>query len=153
MQIRKDPRGCSQSGMMFTVGEDVYRLDLPDTSHLYPIFHVSILKKHIRDSSISSTGPPELDEKGQFRIEPYKILDRRVVNRQNKHVTQLLVRWTNLYETNDTWEDYIVLRGQLPNFDPWGQGSSPTAGIVIVQRRRTQSEEEIGESESQGDVK
>ncbi|XP_039011091.1 uncharacterized protein LOC120140134 [Hibiscus syriacus] len=132
------------------IGEVAYKLDLPDSSRLHPVFHVSLLKKHVGDSIVSSRNPPAMDDDGQIKIEPYKIMGRRIINRQNKPVTQWLVRWKNLDETSDTWEDYTVLRGQFPEFDPWGQGSFPAAGIVTVggeergdERGR---EEEIGET-------
>ncbi|KAE8696106.1 hypothetical protein F3Y22_tig00110676pilonHSYRG00061 [Hibiscus syriacus] len=135
------------------IREVAYRLSLPETSRLHPVFHVSLLKKHIGDSVVSSTDPPIMDTEDQFKIEPYKILGRRIINRQNRPVTQLLVRWTNLDETHDTWEDYTVLRGQFPGFDPWGQGSSPAAGIVTIgreERRSEGDEEEIGGNGNQG---
>ena len=33
------------------VGEVAYRLDLPEDMHLHPVFHVSMLRRHIRDPS------------------------------------------------------------------------------------------------------
>ncbi|KAE8656433.1 hypothetical protein F3Y22_tig00117000pilonHSYRG00047 [Hibiscus syriacus] len=123
-------------------GEVAYKLDLPDTSRLHPVFHVSLLKKHVGDTSTTSSDPPDIDAEGQFKIEPSRILGRRIINRQNKPVTQLLVRWTNLDETHDTWEDYSVLRGQFPLFDPWGQGSTHGADIVTVGEGRREGEDE-----------
>ncbi|KAE8683967.1 hypothetical protein F3Y22_tig00111164pilonHSYRG00030 [Hibiscus syriacus] len=132
------------------IGEVAYRVDLPNSFRLHPVFHVSILTKHVGDSTVSSTDPLAMDNDGQIRIEPYKGMGKRIINRRNKPVTQLLVHWTYLDETNDIWEDYIVLRGQFPGFDPWGQGSIPAAGIVTVGRDERGREEGIGESRSRG---
>ncbi|KAE8657609.1 Detected protein of confused Function [Hibiscus syriacus] len=101
------------------IGEVAYRLDLPDFFRLHPIFHVSILKIHVSDSTVSSTDSPAMDD-------------------------------DDLDDTSDTWEDDIVLRGQFPGFDPWGQGSIPTAGIVTVRRDESGRKEGIGEIRSQG---
>ncbi|XP_039023154.1 uncharacterized protein LOC120155744 [Hibiscus syriacus] len=132
------------------IGEVAYKLDLPNSSRLHPVFHVSLLKKHIGDSSVSSRDPPAMDDDGQIRIETYRIMGRRIINRQNKPVTQLLVHCKNLDETSDTWEDFTVLRGQFPDFDIWGQGSFLAAGIVTVggdvRGDEWGREEEIGET-------
>ncbi|KAE8675396.1 C2H2 and C2HC zinc fingers superfamily protein, putative isoform 1 [Hibiscus syriacus] len=126
------------------IGKVAYRLDLPKSSRLHPVFHVSLLKKFIGDSLIAVTEPPTVDEEGGLQIKPLKIMARRIVNRKGKPVTQLLVRWENLTEENDTWEDYTTLKGQFPAFDPWGQGSSRGMGIVMVgeEERRGSIEEE-----------
>ena len=34
------------------VGEVAYRLDLPEDMHLHHVFHVSMLRKHIRDPGV-----------------------------------------------------------------------------------------------------
>ncbi|KAE8708333.1 protein STRUBBELIG-RECEPTOR FAMILY 2-like [Hibiscus syriacus] len=45
-------------------------------------------------------------------------------------------------EANDTWEDYSVLKGRFPKFDPWGQGSSHGAGIVTVREEEGRGNDE-----------
>ncbi|KAE8696793.1 Detected protein of confused Function [Hibiscus syriacus] len=129
------------------IGEVAYRLDLPDFFRLHPIFHVSILKIHVSDSTVSSTDSPAMDDDGQIRLEPYKDMGRRIMNRQNKPVTQLLVHWTDLDDTSDTWEDDIVLRGQFLGFDPWGQGSIPAAVLSQLEEMRVDEKKELGKSE------
>ncbi|KAE8658878.1 Choline/ethanolaminephosphotransferase 1 [Hibiscus syriacus] len=116
------------------IGKVAYRLDLPDSSRLHPVFHVNLLKRFIGASSVIATDPPAIEEDGQFQIKPLKILGRRIVNRNGKLVTQLLVRWQSLDESNNTWEDYTFLRDQFPAFDLWGQGSSRGAGLGILEK-------------------
>ncbi|XP_039039589.1 uncharacterized protein LOC120177547 [Hibiscus syriacus] len=139
------------------IGEVAYRLALPETSRLHPVFHVSLLKKHMGQLAPSSTDPPDMTEEGEIKIEPLQVMGRRIVNRKHKPVTQLLVRWKNLDDSCDTWEDYTVLKGQFPNFDPWGQGSAPAAGIVMVGEGDEEGgedvrggEERIGENDKRG---
>ncbi|KAE8726097.1 Laccase-6 [Hibiscus syriacus] len=75
--------------------------------------NLNLLKKFIGDSSIVATDPPAVDEEGEIQIKPLKIMARRIINRNSKPVTQLLVRWENLAAENDTWEDYSTLKGQF----------------------------------------
>ncbi|GMI70044.1 hypothetical protein HRI_000673700 [Hibiscus trionum] len=74
-----------------------------------------------------------------------------MVKRHNKAVTQLLVQWSNLGAESATCEDYTVLKSQFPDFDPWGQGSTAAAGIVMatgselgISRKKRESEGTFG---------
>lgn len=55
--------------------------------------------------------------------EPERILARKMVKRQNKVVTQVLVKWINEGEEEATWELLYDLQRQFPAFEPCGQGS------------------------------
>ena len=114
------------------IGAVAYKLKLPDTSKLHPVFHVSLLKKKIGAQTVASIAPPETDVDGHPLVYPAAVLDKRIVKRNNQAVTQLLVVWSNLGIENATWEDYTVLHSQFPSFDPWGQGSTKGWGNVMI---------------------
>ncbi|KAE8733311.1 hypothetical protein F3Y22_tig00001349pilonHSYRG00076 [Hibiscus syriacus] len=139
----------NRSERQFQIGEEVYLKLQPYRQMSIALRkNMSLLKKYIGDSSSAATAPPAVDKDGQFRIQPLKILARRIVNRNSKPVTKLLVRWENLDESNDTWEDYLVLKGRFLGFDPWGQGSSRGAGIVMVgEEEERRGEEDLGMNE------
>lgn len=53
---------------------------------------------------------------GKLRVEPAAILDRRLRKRRNEAAAQILVRWSNLTDSEATWEDLDYIRKQFPNF-------------------------------------
>ena len=58
------------------------------------------------------------------RIAPAEILGRRMIKKGNAAEVELLIRWTNLPESEATWEEYQRLKLQFPgqgNFD--GEGN------------------------------
>lgn len=54
-----------------------YKLELPPSSHVYPVFHVSCLKKVIDDKFQIQTFLLEVNEKGKIKIELEIILETR----------------------------------------------------------------------------
>ncbi|XP_039045952.1 uncharacterized protein LOC120185946 [Hibiscus syriacus] len=118
------------------IGSVAYQLELPAYSKIHPVFHVSLLKKKVGEGTITSKNPPELSEDGQMKVYPTIVLNKRIVKRQNKVITQLLIQWSNLGEENATWEDYAVLKSQFSDFDPWGQGSGEGEGNVMCVEKK-----------------
>lgn len=99
------------------VGNAAYKLDLPTTAKVHPVFYVSVLKKKIGDDHCksSSTLPP-LDGYGQFVVEPLAILDRKLIKKNNVAFSQVLVQWSNTLASEATWEDWDNLMLEVSVF-------------------------------------
>ena len=78
------------------IGSMDYKLELPATSRVHPVFHVSYLKKVIGDKIPIQTIFPELDEEGKLILEPKKIYETRTKQLRNWVITEYLVKWKNL---------------------------------------------------------
>jgi hypothetical protein len=60
------------------IGTIAYKLELPASSRVHSVFHVSCLKKVIGDKIPVQTILPELDEEGKIILEPEAITDTRI---------------------------------------------------------------------------
>lgn len=115
------------------IGKVAYKLDLPESSKIYPVFHVSLLKKYVGKEVVPVQDLPEVDV-DFYHIAPFQILCNRMVQRHGIEIPQILVHWLNSTTTAATWEDYVFIRCKFPTFDPCGQGSSSGKDIVMAAR-------------------
>lgn len=120
---------------MQRIGEVAYKLELPETSKVHPVFHVSLLKKVIGKDVVPLPDLPVVDEDGNFTVVPLNILGCRDLRRKGVDVFQIQVQWLNFMESTATWEDFMFICCKFPSFDPWGQGSIRGGGIVMVKDR------------------
>lgn len=105
------------------VGQATYKFSLPLQLLLHPTFHVSQLKRcHELPKAISH--PPILELASPYCPPPHKILDRRMIQKENKVVAQVLIQWEKLSSDLATWEDYQALKTRFPKFLPWEQRST-----------------------------
>ncbi|GJW78910.1 putative mitochondrial protein [Tanacetum coccineum] len=79
------------------VGEVAYKLDLPESSKIHDVFHVSLLKKSHGNHFVSSA-LPVVSDLGHFIPLPLKILDKRMIKKNNVVVAEVLVHWSNTWE-------------------------------------------------------
>ena len=72
-QANKDnklsPKYCGPFKVLQKIGTMAYKLELPDSSRVHPIFHVSFLKKVTGENIPVQTILPELDEEGKIILE------------------------------------------------------------------------------------
>jgi hypothetical protein len=69
------------------IGTMAYKLDLPASSQVHRVFHVSCLKNVIGDKILVQTIFPELDEEGKIILEPEAITDTRIHQLSNRYIS------------------------------------------------------------------
>lgn len=107
------------------VGTATYRLKLPPTSNVHPIFHVSLLKK------VTGTHRPlvsDLPNDTSVVHLPELVLDKHLKNRDNRVIAQVLVKWTGLPVEMATWEDEDEINRQMPGVDSTAYGEAMKSG-------------------------
>ncbi|XP_042950279.1 uncharacterized protein LOC122282393 [Carya illinoinensis] len=108
-------RYCGPFKVLECIGTVAYRLELPPTSAIHPVFHVSRLKKHVGPLKIVSSALPLQDSHGAIRTEPEKVLQRRMTPVDNKPFIELLIKWRGASEADATWVPVEQLRLQYPD--------------------------------------
>lgn len=98
------PRFFGSFKVLQRIGAVAYRLELPEGTRIHPVFHVSQLKKKTGSSSCTPYLPTTVTAHGHVILEPEAILDRRLVKRNNRPVTQVLVKWYNAPLEESSWE-------------------------------------------------
>lgn len=115
------------------IGSTAYKLDLPDSSTVHPVFHVSQLKQFIQPPTQVSSIIPVLSDPFQVHV---AVLQRRMASRGVRAVQQGLVQWSSLPQSLATWEDLEALRQRFPSAPAWGQAGAQ-GGVLLAQTRMT----------------
>ena len=94
-----------------------YELALPvELASVYPVFHVSILKKFIGNpASILHVEGLGVGEDLSYEEVPVEILDRQVKRLRNKEITTVKVLWRNHLVEGATWEAEADMRSRYPD--------------------------------------
>ncbi|KAJ7520181.1 hypothetical protein O6H91_12G105000 [Diphasiastrum complanatum] len=112
------PRYCGPFTISRRLGEVTYELELPHSSKVFPVFHVSQLRKALTRSDNlvgDSVLVLPLDPQ-QPPHEPEEILDSRETQTRHTLYREYLVKWNDQPVENATWERGSVLRKIFPDF-------------------------------------
>ena len=91
--------------MIETIGEQAYKLALPEEWKIHPVFHVSLLRTWRaadvqEDRPVSQQDAPEIEEP-YWEIE--RLLRWRKIKRNKKIIKEYLVLWKNFPVEEASW--------------------------------------------------
>ncbi|KAL1087127.1 hypothetical protein V6Z11_D08G161200 [Gossypium hirsutum] len=99
------------------VGEVAYKLELPESAHIHPVFHVSLLKKCLGQPDQQVTPLHLADSTSALILQPTAILEMRSIQRANSLIEQWLVQWDDSSTDEATWEDKAYMLKLFPDLN------------------------------------
>jgi len=126
------------------IGSVAYKLELPASSSIHPVFHVSQLKKAMGAHHIVEKLLPPSSVRWSI---PEKILQHRTIIKGSP-VRQGLVKWSQLPSSLSTWKDLEYLRQQFPRAAVWGHPGAQEGGDVSIPSHGPAQDKLLGSSAS-----
>jgi hypothetical protein len=99
------------------IGIVAYKLKLPNSSSIRPVFHVSQLKVAVPVTYTAQPLPSSLDG---LQV-PERVLQKRVAKVGVDVHLQALIQWSGMPSSLATWEDMETLRQRFPRAHAWGK--------------------------------
>lgn len=128
------------------VGKVAYKLKLPPSLPVHPVFHVSLLQPWHKDDEFPDHGelsppPPIYEDDNQWRVD--KLLDKRQrrFSPRGPWVTEYLVRWDGYGPEDDEWvRESNIEDSLIEEYERTHHGQMPIAvrSTRKSSRRRTQ---------------
>ncbi|CAN6166876.1 unnamed protein product [Urochloa humidicola] len=109
------------------VGLVAYRPELPATSSIHPVFHISQLKKAVAPEVVVIPSVPASIDLPRV---PERVLQRRMVSCGNSSSPQVLIKWSGWPAEMSTWEALDDLKRRFPRAPAWGQAGFKGRGSV-----------------------
>jgi len=110
------PRYYGPYQIVEIIGLVAYKLKLPETARIYPVFHCSLLKKAIGNYEAETKLTTGLDGDSGNIWEPVDVLATRTATKAVESVTQFLIHWKGKSAVEATWEDKFIMHSQFPSF-------------------------------------
>ena len=112
------PRFCGPFKVLKKVGGLAYKLELPESSRVHPVFHVSRLRKIVdhNENVVSPSVLVELIEPPSIPHEPERILGFRDRNTRHTVYREALVKWKDREDEASSWERVSTLTKNFSEF-------------------------------------
>ena len=109
---------CGPFTVLKKVGQVAYKLELPETSRVHPVFHVSRLRKRLynEDNVVDLGILVEYTEPPMQPHEPERVLDFHELRTRHHVCRQVLVNWKDHPDEGSTWENISTLKKRFPTF-------------------------------------
>lgn len=93
-----------------------YKLELPVTTKIHPVFHVSQLKM-CKGTPLVAGVFPQIDDESLLMVQPVTVLDRKLTKHGNVGAVYLLVQWADSSPEDATWELASEVMARFPKFN------------------------------------
>lgn len=94
-----------------------YKLKLLEESHIHLVFHISLFKQKVGDSTFHTNELPTTTEDNNIILHPETILDTPWVKKGFKLIEESLVKWKHLPAEDVTWENTKDLLEQFASLN------------------------------------
>lgn len=99
------------------IGDVAYKLLLPPSAKIHPVFHIVNLKLCKGDHQEQYLPTPFLTTDTGPVLHPEEVLDTRILLQHDKEVPQVLIKWSSFPISEATWENWIEFSKTYPNFN------------------------------------
>ena len=109
------PRYIGPYSVVANVGATAVKLELPPSSRIHPVFHVSLVKPYKDNGTRQPPTPLIIEGEPYYMVEA--IVDHQDISvrgRGGKTRREFLVKWEGYYSRHNTWEPEASLRHSLP---------------------------------------
>ncbi|WMV14970.1 hypothetical protein MTR67_008355 [Solanum verrucosum] len=110
-----------------------YELELPqELATVHPVFHISMLKKCMRDPSlIIPTENVGIKDNLSYEEIPVQILDHQVRKLRTKEVASVKILWRNQFVKEATWEAEEDMKKRYPHLFEFGGNADQVTNSLL----------------------
>ncbi|WVZ04691.1 hypothetical protein V8G54_018037 [Vigna mungo] len=114
--VSEQPKNWSYRVPWAEIGNVFYKMQLLESAKVYPVFHISQMKKAIGNHAVKPTLPTKLGLEEEDQEEPEAALAIREIPEGGTITKPWLVKWKGRTEEEAIWKDEGLLRSQFPYF-------------------------------------